>query len=319
MSPLAGTQEWTSEVVRRRLSFLFQCVTQHRNLSTKLGRPRALADERISSIQRQTSLFQEYGLEAQLLVEAAEILLVLGDTSAGIKIVNEVVSRLLPHSETAINYEYPGTLQQFVMASVFSALTRRGSLRVTEEGTAISHDGRTAYFNWNSNKEMHELARTLPTLLSVLTFDDGADYVASFLTRSQHSRRFGLILAAAATQPEFVVLGLLPAIYRSERMRSNFSRLNRRDGLSALRGLELQYSMRIDLLRSDAFHWRTLRPRAELIDWPLLICQVALVRGGGMKFDIHRQDETLSPTEFSRSLATQFANRNIVRSYESEL
>jgi hypothetical protein len=308
MTPLAGTQEWDPDVVKRRLLFLRQCVRHHRDLSIRLGRLSSAPDEIISFTQNRPALLRNDGLEAQLLAEAAEISLALGDTSTGVEILREVVSRLFSRSNAQAANEYDGTLQQFVMASAFSALTQRGSLRMTDKGAVIAYKGGSAFFNWNHRTEVQELVRTLPMLLSIVAFNDAAEDLGSFLAKAEYDRRFELTLTAAATKPDFVVFGLLPAIYKNEAARRRFHQLNRRDGFSALRELELGYSTRIDLLRRDIFHWKTLRPRAELIDWSLLIAQVALIRNDAMRFKIPRENETLPPTEFSRSLAMEFAS-----------
>ena len=307
MTPLTGTEEWDLEVVKRRLFFLRQCVRQHRSLSIRLGRLSSAPDEIISFIQDRFTTPRIDGLEAQLLAETAEILLTLGDISAGVEILREAVSRLFSRSNVQAENEYQGTLQQFVIASVFSALTQRSSLRITGEGAVIVYTGGSAFFNWNHRVEVQELVRTLPMLLLIAASNDTAAELGSFLAKGEYNRRFALTLTAAATKPDFVVLGLLPAVYKNEAARRRFHQLNRRDGFSALRELELGYSTRIDLLRRDTFHWKTLRPRAELIDWPLLIAQVALIRNGAMRFKIPRENQTLSPTDFSRSLAMEFA------------
>ena len=306
MTPLDGTRKWNPELVKRRLVFLRQCVAQHRNLSIRLGRLNSAPDELISFIQNRTTFQRDDILDAQLLLEAAEILFALGDTPAGLDVLREIVSRLLAPSNIQTELQYEGPLQQFVMASVFSALIQRTSLRVTEEGAALAYMGRSAYFNW-SRIEVQELIRTLPMLLLVVAFDESAEDLGSLLGKGEYNRRFSLTLAAAATKPDFIVLGLLPAIYKNEAVQRGFHRLNRRDGLSALRELELGYSTRIDLLRSDIFHWKTLRPRAELVDWSLLIAQAALIRNGAMRFTIPREKQALSPTHFSQSLAREFA------------
>jgi hypothetical protein len=241
-------------VVKRRLLFLRQCVAQHRNLSIRLGRLSSAPDELVSFIQGRTTFRRDDGLEAQLLLEAAEISLALGDTSTGVDILRGVVNRILSPSNPRTEHQYQGTLQQFVMASVFSALTQRTSLRITEEGAAIAYTGGIAFFNWNQDIEVQELIRTLPMLLSVVAFNEAAEDLGSFLGEGEYDRRFALTLTAAATKPDFVVLGLLPAIYKNEAARRRFHRLNRRDGFSALRELELGYSTRIDILRRDIFH-----------------------------------------------------------------
>lgn len=309
MIPLAGTREWKPEVVRRRLLFLRQCVAQHRNLSVRLGRLSTAPEERVSFLQDDTTDRRGDGLESQLLLESAEISLVLGDISTGARTLREVVSRLSLVADAQLESQYNGTMQQFVMTFVFGALTQQASVRVTSEGAAVAYSGGVAFLNWNDRAEVQELIRTLPTLLSVVAFSESAEAIVPFLANNEYDRRFALALTAAATQPEFVVLGLLPAIYRNQGVRTRFRQLNRRDGFSALRELELRYSTRIDLLRKDVFHWRTLRPRAELVDWSLLIAHVAhvaLIRGGAMRFGMPSKDESLSPTNFSRSLALAF-------------
>jgi hypothetical protein len=152
-----------------------------------------------------------------------------------------------------------------------------------------------------------ELVDVLPTLLSIATLNGGAENLGSFLAEGKNDRRLELALVSASTKPEFVVLGLLPIISSNEPVRSRFRQLNRRDGSTALRQLELAYATRIDLLRGDRFHWKTLRPRAELIDWSLLIALIALVRNHAMKFRISQTKRTLSPMEFTRSLALELA------------
>ena len=104
---------------------------------------------------------------------------------------------------------------------------------------------------------MQELVHMFPLLLSVVAFNHSAEDLVPFLAHGEYNRRLALILTAAATKPDFVVLGLLPAVYKNEAARRRLHQLNRRDGLSALRELELGYSTRIDLLRSDTFHWKT--------------------------------------------------------------
>jgi hypothetical protein len=144
-------------------------------------------------------------------------------------------------------------------------------------------------------------------LLSVAAINESAEEVGSLLAEGEFDRRFELILAAAATRPNFVILGLLPSIYKNEAVRKRFHQLNRHDGFSARRELELGYATRIELLRRDIFHWKTLTQNTELIDWSLLVAHVALIRNGAMRFRPSRKQQVLSPTEFSRSLAREFA------------
>jgi hypothetical protein len=271
-------------------------------------------DELISFIQNRTEYLRHDGLEAQLLAEAAGISLALGDTATGVETLNEVVSRLLSQPNGRVEDEYKGTFQQFVMASVFSALTQRASVHITGKGVVITHRGGSAFFDLNHRIQVQELVRTLPMLLSVVAINESPEELGSFLGEGEFDRRFDLILTAAATRPNFVVLGLLPAIYKNEAVRRRFRRLNRHDGFSALRELELEYSMRIDVLRRDIFHWKTLTQRAELVDWSLLVAHVALIRNGAIRFKRPRKDEGLSPAEFSRSLAGEFATRETQQS-----
>jgi len=140
----------------------------------------------------------------------------------------------------------------------------------------------------------------------IVAFSGSKENLESLLAKVEYGSRFALVLAAAATKPEFVVLGLLPTIYRNEAVRLKFHFLNRRDGFFALREMELRYSTRIDLLRSDAFHWKTLRPRAELIDWSLLVAEIALIRNEVFRSKTRRENRFSSPSYFVQSLAREF-------------
>ena len=190
MPPLAGTNQWEPGVVNRRLLFLRQCVRKHRNLAVRLGRLSFAPEDIISFIEDQPSSLGDGALEAQLLTEAAEISFVLGDTSTGVKILGEVVDRLLSRSDAQLENEYQGTLQQFVMASVFSGLTQRGSLRITDDGLVIAFDGRDSFFNWKHHIEVQELVRTLPLLFAIIASDEVAvGELGRFLGRSEFDRR----------------------------------------------------------------------------------------------------------------------------------
>jgi hypothetical protein len=78
------------------------------------------------------------------------------------------------------------------------------------------------------------------------------------------------------------------------------------DGFIALRELERRYTNRIREMRSARYHWIRMNAAGDLIDWALLIAQVAMLRRDRLPF-LPENFPVSAETQFSWDLAQAMA------------
>lgn len=76
--------------------------------------------------------------------------------------------------------------------------------------------------------------------------------------------------------------------------------------------LELRYTQRLDLLRASP-DWKRLRPRGTLVDWPLLVLNVGLLRQHGDKGRVLRGLPITADGWFIQDLASELTERTEFR------
>jgi hypothetical protein len=79
-------------------------------------------------------------------------------------------------------------------------------------------------------------------------------------------------------------------------------------GHAALAMMEYSYQRRIDLLRSNALSWKSIAPKTSMVDWPLLMVHVALLRR--QRADFLEQTAPIGDAAvFIRNLAKELSAR----------
>jgi hypothetical protein len=298
-------------MVEKRVQFLKTCANRHLELSVEFGSNAPFAEQIMPLVRSQRERVMTDGIAARFLVQAAEIMMASGELEGGFRILVEALQRLLPNLET-IPTEQPffGSIQDFTRAALLCALTNSGSLQLTANGGVLLYGGRSFEFEWSRAQDPKRFASLLPVLLSGEIAGSGLNSkVRELLLGANEDRILSLVIRASSLRTDFEVLGLHPSVYSDDRIRSTFQRLNRRNGYAAYRQLESAYSRMIAFSQRDAYHWNSLRYRAAIVDWRLLLIQVWLIKSGARKPRIISQ-EVLEPEAFSWSLASWLSDQH---------
>jgi hypothetical protein len=310
VSLLPAAESWNSETFENRRRFLSNCVVEWDRLSAELsyGREEEEPAREISGLSE-----RERPQIADCLTEAAELAFCRNLTSAGLANLDEAIRVLGP------GLKDNSTIPQL---AVFAALTRLSSVEVSVQGIRMlgsRNAGIEFYSQWLEMGAMDHVVQALPILvLAALSWGEKfAPILFSSLgeakgesASSDRPQREGdgfavrAALSAGLSSPLFDVLGLLgidftPRTYlRGERPGA---------AGHVLFAMERGYEARIELMRGDS-HWQQVRPRAEIIDWMLLMIHVAILHRQTTRFldDLPPAGEA---SEFIRSLAQEIVGQ----------
>jgi hypothetical protein len=292
---LPGTEEWTQELVSKRIAF-------ERNVS--LASPsilRAIADgdgyfapRRLANILPSDAIFA--------LGRAAELAFATDDFARG----RAISAEILKFGRAA-----PLTSYQFAFFATVGALLRSFAVVLDPFGAAIisrspqavadeksvqrsGQDGQSIDWPIGSSVEASNLVRLL--LPAAAASDTVTVSIQGLFGTDRERRLEPAVAAVVSVSPEF------ESIIAWHDPELNYRQLTR-----AIVTLETGYFRQIELLRHDQFYWDTIRPKGSIIDWPLLALWVSMYR-------FHRKSPALDQivplseeATFIRWLAKQFA------------
>jgi hypothetical protein len=197
-------------------------------------------------------------------------------------------------------------IRQFVGLSMFAALAKEGGMVVGESGLEYATSRGTLVLLRDRDTD-REFFAVLPTLFSVAMaskLDGGALYYLSG-NIAELLGQFGAF--GFFERAEAQLLGVYRTFFESDSLDLKTPVLfGQFDGFMALRELERRYTNRIREMRSDRYHWIRMNAAGDLIDWALLIAQVAMLRRGRLPF-LPENFPVSAETQFSWDLAQAMA------------
>jgi hypothetical protein len=284
MPRLFGTEEWNPLALRETVGYLLESMSDVDALAgvfSQRERPGgAQGDER-----RAYDVIRDVRLEQ--LTEAAALLLVSDDVESARRLFADPAWVLNGHP-TGDDPKGFGIVEtnvtQFVRLSLFATLARRGTMRGSEQGLDFATQNGYLRLFWPGAPE-REFISVLPTIYSIAVASKSEPEILYFLADLISRALAQLTDIDLFERSEFQMLGLygVPAIAKAIGIGApnSFAPL---DGFFALRELERQYALRIRQMRFDAYHWNRLNPTGDLVDWPLLITEVAALRSNFSPF-----------------------------------
>jgi hypothetical protein len=303
MPRLIGTEGWSEEDISQTRDFLLNCVREASNLSDALGSPPTGLDERSGA----SPILSARRERTELLTELIELLLVTDRVDEAKGYLRDPGWILFGHGMAEAKFEPVSTdIGEFVRLSLFATLGKNGRMGTNRAGLFFALDEGAFQLPWTWDQEVHQALPTLlMTALSTGTDQEVIDVLIGQIREVVNIPTDNDILS----NPTFDLLGLFgPGFEASQKSpRIFFDFANSPDvqgGLATLLSLERRYARRVEQMRRDSYHWRLLRPGGDLIDWGLLLAQVAMARSGYPPI----LDETVSnEAQFLRSLATELA------------
>ena len=294
MPRLQGTEEWSPQDIADTVGFFLGCAENAVALEEELGPPRQSETPRPTP---SASPMEPY-------TKAIAILLATGQTTRALKLLREPLRIIRQPVEPQNRYNL--SVAEFTRVALFCALTGLGSLRVNAEAFEIATEA--GYFALVRRREWHyEVLAVLPVL-----------YACAVALRSEPdtiNRLVDIFLSEEDSLGSFVMTESLE--YRALGIFS----LNRRvhglpipvvsnplDVFIVLRQMENRYNLRLQIFQEDQYHWGLLNTEGDLIDWPLLVIELAAFRAGidpGLPF----VPDTPGGT-FLRSLAFELEERS---------
>jgi hypothetical protein len=243
----------------------------------------------------------------ELITEALALLLVSDNLKRAILLLGDpgwiLSGHATPEKSESLG-SFSTNIRQFVRLSLFATLARKGQMHATKEELAFSMEYASLSAQWRSEAE-REFVSVLPVLYSIAIASRSgreAYFLASRIMEAvQNPTHIDLM-----EQPEFRVLGIytIPQIGRQTDFRDE-TLFNPLGGFVALREMERRYALRIRHMRQDTYHWNRLNPDEDLVDWSLLIAEVAALRSG---IPLFLRDNEISPEmRFCQELALALA------------
>ena len=175
-------------------------------------------------------------------------------------------------------------IRQFVGLSMFASLANDGGLVVNESGLEYQ-TSRGALVLTRIPEVDREFFAVVPTLFSIAVASKLDGQALFYLAGSMaellgQNEMFGLF-----DRPETQLLGIYRTFFEGNTVALRtpviFGEL---DGFVALRELERRYTNRIREVRRDRHHWVRMNAAGDLVDWVLLVAQVAMLRRDRLPF-----------------------------------
>jgi len=252
--PLPYSEQWDRKLVRRRIEFEVNVARSLRSLSVEMAR--------FSGYINADDAKREPDDIMTPLVRAAEFAFAIDDVEIGLLHCESAVSKSLGASEPAT------TPMEEALATMIGAVA--GDITVEYFGSYIvrHHGDRTVVARqWEGGSSPHLLElRRRYICAAIANGDPGSLQRLSDSSQSESSVAAVDNLLAATAEGRIVV-----AMQRSGQ--PDLIRC-----VHILAALEEAYDERLEALASDHPHWENLRPRGDLIDWPLLSMWTGLLR-----------------------------------------
>lgn len=192
--------------------------------------------------------------------------------------------------------------------SLFTALAGKGQMRATEEELALLVPYGYLSVQWRREAE-REFLSVLPVLCSIAVASESESGVLDLLAFRIAEAVRAAIHIDLMDRPEYQVLGIyaIPQIAGQNSFRAE-TLLNPLDGFFALREMERRYTLKSpsDEARHVSLeYWNEMNPAGDLVDWTLLIAEVAALRSKILRFP---PDFEVSPEiRFCHDLASALA------------
>jgi hypothetical protein len=295
MSRLFGTEEWNQAALREKVGYLLDSMSDVDDLArtfTPGVRPEIFGpeNERPMNVDARDVRLEQF-------TEATALLLVSDDVRDARQLFADPGWVLSGHStgDSPNGFGVVDTnVRQFVRLSLFAALARQGKMRGTGEELSFATERGYLRLSWSGESE-REFTSVLPTLYSIAVASKSEPETLYFLADLINGAWERFIDIDLFERPEFQLLGIygIPEIAKVIGIGAPnpFGPL---DGFLALRELERQYTFRIRQMRNDSYHWNRLNPAGDLVDWVLLITEVAALRSG---FKLFFPDDALIAPE----------------------
>jgi hypothetical protein len=264
MPRLPGTEEWSPQDISDTVEFFLGCAENAVALQRELGPPfQSEAPRKFPS----ASPMEPY-------TRAVGLLLATDRTEQALILLREPLRIIRPLTTRQDRYDL--SVAEFTRVALFCALARVGTIRVNDEAFEIATE--YGYFALVRNRDWHyEMLAVLPVL-----------YVCALALRSEAEviDRFAKILTSEEDSPgsfvmteslEFRALGIFQINERAKRS-PMVTTTHPLDALMVLRQMENRYDLRLQTYKQDQYHWSLLNTEGDLIDWPLLVTELAAFR-----------------------------------------
>jgi len=276
MPRLFGTQEWNQAVLQEKVAYLLGSMADASELALAFRssgiREGFARNEDVENEARDVRLEQfteavTLLLVSDLVAEAKSLFRDPGWVLSGRPALNDRVE--LGEVETNI--------RQFVRLTLFATLARQGRMRIISDELVFGTDRGSLRLTRKAESDP-ELTSVLPTLYSIAVASESENetlrYLADRISGAWEESDSDLFDRA-----EFQLLGIYGIAPMAHEISIDLPQLfTRFNGTVALRELERNYATRIRQMRKDTYHWERLNPAGDLIDWVLLITQVAVIR-----------------------------------------
>lgn len=279
MSRLDGSGEWLERLAQRS-RFLEICAQEANDLSQRFRAP--------LPVEAAEALTRDVGREASanlvridLLLGAAELAFCTDETGRALKLIQSALTVLK---------DTPRFMMFLARQAYFGVLT--GKEEIAVEGFGLRMSGFEA--PWTSIVTADALVRNLtPLVLAGLASGPPEENTRIVMTGSEADTVSRSARLAYMASSDAALLGLFGVArprhfsffdsredvqtYKRDSLEPAFAEA-RRSGLAALEMLEYGYQRRIDLLQSNVVAWKSVAPKTSMIDWPLLMVHLALLR-----------------------------------------
>jgi hypothetical protein len=284
MPRLVGTEGWNAESVRERVGYLMDSITDAddlaRTFTAVAGRPGSQDDEKAWNAEVRD-------LRLERLTEATALLFVSDQVEFAQRLLADpgwVLTGRPSDGSPDVVVAAETNIRQFVRLSLFATLANQGEMR--GEGGMLRFE--TEHYDlrlfWPAESDTEFIA-VLPTLYSIAVASKGRREILHILsdliaTAQEH---FGAI--DLFERPEYRLLGIYGLPSLDNRFGGDsLAQSALFDGVLALRELERRYSARIRQMERDTYHWSQINSTGDLVDWALLIAEVAALRNGFKPF-----------------------------------
>lgn len=305
MPRLPGTENWNEEAIRRTVSYLLSCVAEAPALSKVFGSTQVR--EHTSVREESTSLFEVRNARMELITDALALLLVSNDLNSAVRFLGDPGWILNGHATEEKSKGF-GTLKtnirQFVRLTLFATLARKGQMRLKKRELTFETEYGYLSVHWRREAD-REFVSVLPVLYSIAVASGSEREAVHFLASRIREAVQTPTHIDLLEQPEFQVLGIyaIPQVARQTGLHAE-TVFNPFDGFVALREMERRYSLRVRQMRQDRYHWNGLSPAGDLVDWSLLITEVAALRS---RISLFSQIAVSPEMRFCQELASVLA------------
>jgi hypothetical protein len=284
MMRLPGTEQWSPELVSSRIAFERNVARVAPDFLTELADNDGFVNApAIGRSGPSDAIFA--------LTRAVELAFATGNIDLAREIAEELLEKPYARPRTPWQFALYATIGSS-FGSMKLILSGRGA-QVIRAGAETEHTADDVQrLSWPTNSSI-ELAELMSVLFPAAAASDPSGFfMSSVFQQAEDGLRKPAAFAAFSASLEHDVIESLPE----------------RDGIPReLLALEARYSRQVRLLQFDVFHWRTVRPRGSIIDWPLLALWVATFRSGKASTVAERLVPESGEAVFMRSLASDLA------------